>query len=166
MRRSSMTLAVPVVAGALALAACAPAGDAAGPSPSAPPTPSETATPTPTAPPYEIPAETDDEISRLVHEGDADPPTTASTVSGVVVADVDFFVSGQCVGESVDFSLLKATPGETAGETLVEGEIDCATGIDSGFSYRTPYDGLVQLSLGDAGDVDRAWVVVRGEPAG
>lgn len=158
MRRTPTILALPVVAGAVALAACTPAtDDAATPEPTPPPTPSATPTPVP----YEIPGDTDDEFSRLVYDADDDPPTVTSVTSRPVVADEDFAVRAQCEGDTVEFSVLKALPGDEAGETLMEGTIDCEHGRNGGFSYRSAYAGPVQLTVGDTSAVDRVWIVLR-----
>lgn len=163
MIRRSRTRVRPVVAllaaaGVLLLTACTADDPEIRPSASATTAPSTSAAAT--AAPYVVPEPTPDEIARTVFELDGPDgiPTTSLTSSGSVVADVPFSVEGQCVGDVVEFDVVRAIPGPSSGSVLTSGRLDCADGRDAGFAISTPYAGPVQLTLRNSEGNTAAWL--------
>lgn len=157
------------VAIALVAAGCSasPPTDAA-PSASRTATPSDGASASPSpAPTLDVPATMTGEIARAEFSPDAGPggtPQTAYTALGAVEEGVPFHVTGECVGGSVDFEVLRAAVGDS-GTVLVSGTIECGVLNSSGYQS-VPYSGPVQLVLGSTDDVQQAWLAVVAGSAG
>lgn len=121
---------------------------------------SDPATPSPT-PTFAVPDTLPGEIARAVFGIDSGPdgiPQTAYTATDAVQADVPFAVTGECVGDSVDFEVVRAAVGDS-GTVLVAGTLECGVVPATG-AIATPYAGLVQLVLKSTDDVEYAWLAV------
>lgn len=162
MTRLRLASLVALSLGAVALTGCAAEQPAAEPTRSAP-APSESATVTSPAPSptFEVPPTLPGEIARAVHLADGGPdgtPQTSYISSDLVQADVPFAVAGECIGDSVDFEVVRAAVGDSGG-VLVAGTIECGVPNSHG-AFSTPFSGPVQLILKSTDDITAAWVVV------
>lgn len=163
-RRTLATLfAAPLLA--LSLVSCSPDGT----QPSPIDTPSEASTPKPSESEpgrvaYQEPETVDGEVARVSFEIADGVPTATSTAVDAIAAGRSLVVEGQCIGgDSVEFELWRAEPGEDSGTTLLAGEIACDVPSEHGFSHSLDYEGVVQMMLTRTDSVTQAWVVARQE---
>lgn len=161
LRARTIALAL-IPAALLVMSGCAADPPVAVPTSSPPsPTASETiASPEPSAT-IEIPETFPGEIARAVFltEGPEGVPQTSYVSTDLVQADVPFVVEGACVGDGVDFEVVRAAVGDSGG-AIAAGRIACGAPFSTG-AFSTPYTGPVQLTLGSTDDVTQAWAVVR-----
>ncbi|WP_439591287.1 hypothetical protein [Microbacterium sp.] len=120
----------------------------------------EVASPAPSAT-LDVPETLPGEIARavfLIDGGEGGTPETSYIATDLVQMDVPFSVTGECIGDSVDYEVVRAAVGDSGG-VLVSGTIECGATNSSG-SFSAPYAGPVQLMLKDTDHVSQAWVVV------
>ncbi|GAA1920340.1 hypothetical protein GCM10009775_11140 [Microbacterium aoyamense] len=123
--------------------------------------------PTPSQAPYAVPSTLEGEIARAVFEPDAGAdgsPQTSYTAVDLVRADEPFTIEGQCIGDSVEFEVIRAAVGDS-GTMLMGGTFTCGENSTPG-SYSSPYSGPVQLVLKGTDGIEAGWFAVVPAPAG
>ncbi|MET0672091.1 MAG: hypothetical protein ABWY37_01230 [Microbacterium pygmaeum] len=131
------------------------------------PSPTRTAPPAQTASPSNAPSadeafaypDEDDPTQVAIYRKYEGSNPSGEIIAGpaVLTADRAFTIEAQCEGDGFSFEVMTADGQQ---RLLVEGDVDCDDPPAGEFTYQLPYSGVVQVNIGDAEGVGRAWVRV------